>query len=82
MAAQRPAMALLAAFLAALAAACGPEQVASPTPAHSALTGEVVKRGQGLLIVLTDDLKTVLINDRQAYGACLLHARYPACKEK
>lgn len=78
----RAPLALLAAFLAALAAACGPEPEASPTPPHSALQGEVVRRSQGLLMILRDgDFKTVLINDRQAYGACLLHARYPACKE-
>lgn len=76
----RAPLALLAAFLAALAAACGPEAAQPPQARHSALQGEVVKRGQGLLIVLTGDYKTVLINDRQAWTACLLHARYPECR--
>lgn len=77
----KPSMALLAAFLAALAAACGPEVTAQPEP--TALTGVVVKRSPGgLLIVQRDDLTTVLINDRQAFGACHLHDRYPACAER
>lgn len=76
----RAPLALLAAFLAGLLVACGPQAAKPPQAQHSALQGEVVKRSQGLLIVLTDDYKTVLINDRQAYRACLLHARYPECR--
>ena len=75
-------MALLAAFLAGLLVACGPEAAQPPQARHSALQGEVVRRSQGLLIVLTDDYKTVLINDRQAWTACLLHRRYPRCARR
>lgn len=79
----RAPLALLAAFLAGLLVACGPEAAQPPQARHTALQGEVVRRSpDGLLIVLTDDYETVLINDRQAYRACLLHARYPQCARR
>ncbi len=77
----RAPLALLAAFLAGLLVACGPQAAQPPKAAHSALQGEVVKRSpNGLLIVLRGDLSTVLINDRQAWSACRLHAHYPECR--